>query len=226
MSSRQLGVRRLLGLVALGMHHAVGDGERIRRQAELRRRHIDEHAARLGGRHAHLLAAHLDAGRARRAALVHASGGVAHDDGDGLERHVKLFRDHLADGDEQALTHIHLAEEGRDGAVGIDGDVGGELIRRERRLGALREGVADAEHGVERDRRAERDHQRAARLEQRTPGDAREMRGFFHLGHCRLPQPIIAAARLTARRMPICVPQRHLRPVSASLIWASVGFLV
>src|SRR5262249_53342718 len=53
-------------------------------------------------------------------------------------------------GDEQALAHVHLAEEGGDGAVGIDGDVGGELIGRERRLGALREGFADAEHGIER----------------------------------------------------------------------------
>ena len=34
----------------------------------------------------------------------------------------------------------------------------------------------------------------------------------------------VAAARLTARRMLMWVPQRHLRPASASLICASVGF--
>ena len=221
----QLGVGRFLARIALGMHHAVGDGERVGRQGEPRRRHLHEHAARLGGRHAHLLAAHLDAGRARGAALVHAGGGIAHDHGDGLERHVELFRHHLADGDEQALAHVHLAEEGGNGAVGIDGDVGGELIGRERRLGALRECFADAEHGIERDRRADGDHQRAAGFEQRTPGDGGELLGVFVSGHCRLPQPIIAAARLTARRMPMWVPQRHLRPVSASRICASVGFL-
>ena len=58
---------------------------------------------------------------------------------DGLERHVELFGDDLADGDEQAVAHVHLAEEGGDGAVGIDGDVGRELVGRQRRLGrALR----------------------------------------------------------------------------------------
>ena len=222
----QLGIGRLLRRIGLGVHDAVADGERLRRQAELGGRHLDEHAPRLGGGHAHLLAAVLDAGRARGAALVHAGGGVAHDHGHGLERHVELLRHDLADGDEQALAHVHLAEEGGDGAVGIDGDVGGELVGSERRLrplrqGTLREGLADAEYGVEPDRRADRDHQRAAGLEQRTAG---ELRGFFVSGHRRLPQPIISDARLTARMMPICVPQRHLRPVSASLISASVGF--
>src|SRR5262249_30122885 len=98
----QLGVGRFLARIVLGVHHAVGDGERVGREPELRRRHLDEHAARLGRGHAHLLAAHLDAGRARGTALVHAGGGIAHDYGDGLERHVELFRHHLADGDEQA----------------------------------------------------------------------------------------------------------------------------
>jgi len=97
--------------------------------------------------------------------LVHAGGGIAHDDGDRLERYVELLRHHLADGDEQALAHVHLAEKGGDGAVGVHRDVGGELIGRERRLGALREGLADAEHRIERDRRADRDDQRAAGFE-------------------------------------------------------------
>ena len=44
-------------------------------------------------------------------------------------------------------------------------------------------------------------------------------------GYCVNGWLMTAAARLTARRMPICVPQRHLRPVSAFLISASVGFL-
>src|SRR5580704_3325785 len=45
-------------------------------------------------------------------------------------------------------------------------------------------------------------------------------------GHGALPQPIIAAARLTARRMAIWVPQRHFSPVKASRISASVGFFL
>ena len=130
----------------MALHDAVGDGERIGRQAELRRGHLDQDAARFGRGHAHLLAAELDAGGAGGAALVHAGGGVAHDHLDGLERHVEFFRHHLPDGDEQALAHVHLAEEGGDGAVGIDRDIGGELVGRQRRLGrALRERLADVE---------------------------------------------------------------------------------
>ena len=209
------------------MHDAVGDGELVGRQAELGRGHLDQHAARLGGGHAHLLAAELDAGGAGGTPLVHAGGGVAHEDGDGLERHVELFRHHLSDGDEQAVAHVHLAEEGGDGAVGVDRDEGGQLVGHQRRLGrdrggVLRERPPQAEDGVERDRHPDRNHQCAAGLEH---GAAGELRGFFLSGHGRLPQPIIADARLTARRMLICVPQRHLRPVSASLISASLGFL-
>ena len=48
------------------------DRELVGGNAELLRRHLDQHAARLGGGHAHLLATELDAGRAGCAALVHA----------------------------------------------------------------------------------------------------------------------------------------------------------
>ena len=199
---------------------AVDDDQSVGLDAEFLRRHLDEDAARLGGGGAHLLAAVLDAGRAGGAALVHAGAGVAHDDLDALERHVELFGDHLADGREQALPHIHLAEERRHGAVRVDGDVGIELARHERRARSLRGGRLDGENGVEADRHADRDHEGAAGLEE---GAARERRRLVHLGHARLPQPIISDARFMARMMPICVPQRHLRPVSASLISSSVG---
>ncbi len=123
---------------------AVDDDELIGRRAELVGGHLEQHAARFGRGHAHLLAAELDAGRARGAALVHARRGVAHVDLDGLERHVELLGHHLADSDEQAVAHVHLAEEGRHGAVGVDGDVGRELLRRQRRLAALRERLPQA----------------------------------------------------------------------------------
>ena len=186
-------------------------------------RHLEQHAARFGRGHAHLLAAELDAGRTGGAALVHAGCGVAHEDLDGLERHVELFGDDLADGDEQAVAHVHLAEVGVDGAVGVDGDVGRELVRRQRRLGALRARFVDRRQQFEPDRRADRDHQSAGAHQHRAAG---ESRGLFHLGHDALPQPIISAARLTALRMLTCVPQRHLTPSSAPLISASVGFFL
>jgi hypothetical protein len=43
---------------------------------------------RFRSRHAHLLAAHLNAGRARSPALVHAGGSVPHHHHHGFERHV------------------------------------------------------------------------------------------------------------------------------------------
>src|SRR5262249_57797009 len=74
------------------------------------------------------------------------------------------------------------------------------------------------------ERHADRYDESTAGLEH---GAAREHRRFFHLGHVRLPQPaIVSAARLTARRMPMWVPQRHLRPSSAWRISASVGFFL
>jgi hypothetical protein len=118
--------------------------------------------------------------------------------------HVELFRHDLADGDEQAVAHVHLAEIGRDRAVGVDGDVRGKLVGRERRLGgyrgtgALRMRGVDAEVRVEVQRRAQRDDERAATQQHRAAG---ERGSFFLLGHGALPQPIIVAARLTALRM-------------------------
>ncbi len=217
----QLGVARLLVAVERGVDDAVHDDELIGRRAELLGRHLDQHAARFRRRHAHLLAAELDAGGAGRAALVHRGRGVAHEHRHGLERNVELFGHHLADGDEQAVAHVHLAEERRDRAVGIDRDVGGELVRHQRGLRALRMRRIDREQRVEAERRADRHHERARALEQRAAGERGRL---VHFGHVRLPQPIIVAARLTARRMPMCVPQRHFRPSSACLISASLGF--
>ena len=138
---------------------------------KLLRRHVDQHAPRFGRGHPQLLAAELDAGRAGGAALVHAVGGIAHVDLDRLERHVELFGDDLADGDEQAVAHVHLAEVGVDGAVGIHGDVGRELVRRQRRLGALGAGLADRQQGIEAHRHADRDDERTAGLEQSAAGE-------------------------------------------------------
>src|SRR5262249_33547301 len=178
-------------------------------------RHLDQHAPRFGGGGAHLLAAPLHPGRAGGAALVHAGGGVPHHHRDAAARHVELFRHALADGGEQPLPPVHRAEEGRYGAVGLDRDVGVELARDERRLAALRGGRIDRQHGVESDRHADRDHQRARAFEQRAAG---EVRHFFHSGHGGLPQPIISAARFTARRIAPWGPPRQFRPHPPPLI--------
>ena len=107
--------------------------------------------------------------------------GVAHVDVHGLERHVELFGDDLADRDEQAVAHVHLAEEGRDGAVGVDGDVGGELSGVSGgfapcaiRLVACRVSSSSA------DRRADRDDERAGALQHRAAGEIGGIVVFCH----------------------------------------------
>ncbi len=224
LAANQFGVGGLLVSVEGGTYDAINNDELIDWRIEFCRSHLDQHAACFRRRHAHLLAAVQDAGGTGGAALVHAVGGVTHVDFDGLERDVEFFRNHLADGDEQAVAHVHLAEVGRDGAVGVDRDVGRKLVRRQRRLGsALRERGIDAEQCVEAHRCTDRYDECATGLEK---GAAGERGGFFLLGHGVLPQPIIVAARLTAFMMLTCVPQRHLSPSSAPLISASVGFFL
>ncbi len=118
-----------------------------------------------------------------------------------------------------------LPKKARYRAVGVDRDVGRELVGHQRRPGRRRLGERriDRKQGLGGDRHADRDDQRAAALEERAAG---EIRGLFHFRHDRLPQPIIDAARLTARRMFMWVPQRHLSPPSACLICCVGGLLV
>ena len=219
----QIGIADLLRGVARGVDDAVRHCQLIGGKSQLVCRHVDQYASRFRGGDTHLPAALLDAGRAGGAALVYGDRRVAHEHLDRLERHVELFGDHLADGNEHALAHVHLAEVGRHGAIGVDRDVGRQLIRRQRRLGRDRHSVVGRADGLERDRGADRDHECAAGSQQSA---ARKGCGFFVSGHDGLPQPIAAAARLTARRMAMCVPQRHFSPVSASRISASVGFFL
>ena len=130
----EIGVTDALRGVGRGVNNAVGHLKLFGGKAEPVGRHGDQDAPRLGGGHAHLLAALLNAGRARRAALVDAGRGVADENLGVIERHIKFFGDHLPYRRGQALSHIHLAEIGRDGAVAVDGEIGGQLIRCQRRL--------------------------------------------------------------------------------------------
>src|SRR5207247_6618177 len=90
---------------------AVLNGELVDRHRELLGGALKENASRFRRRVAQRRAAALDAGRSRPAALVARERGVAHDDGDAIERHVELLGDDLADRDIDALPHVHLAEE-------------------------------------------------------------------------------------------------------------------
>ena len=183
----EIGIADLFCGLVRSMHDAVRDRQLLGRRGELVGRHRDQNAPRFGGGHAHLLAAFLKAGRTGSSALVHAGRGIAHEDFHAIERHVELFGHDLPDGDEQTLAHIHLAEEGRDRAVGIHRNVARELIRRERRFHARAHGrcvLGISE--IKRHRRADRNDKCASGLEKAA---TREIRCFFHPGHGALLNP-------------------------------------
>jgi hypothetical protein len=152
------GVAGLLAAVVERGDDAVRHHEAFRRHAQLAGRHPDQQAARFRGRIAQGLGPRLHAERARRATLVQAAGGVAHDDVDALEGQVQLLRDDLGDRDLEALAEIDLSEVGRGAAVGMDRDPRVQLAGGERRLGAgavLAERRAGGEgHGSGNDERA------------------------------------------------------------------------
>lgn len=186
------------GRIAGEADDAVGRDQLGGGRAKLQRRALHQHPAGLGGGEPQGDATLFDPRAAGRAALVHRGGGVALDhpyDGRG---DVELLGDDLADGDIQALSGVHLAEEGDEAAIGLQGYEAVELVGRQR-----------PPHGGKRRRRPrEADQQRAAGLQQAAAGQGD-------------PSDLVHAApvtRATARMIDICVPQRHFRPVSSSLI--------
>ena len=206
----QLAIADLARRIARHGDDTVGYLEPVGRDPEPCRCHLDQHAARLGRGVAQRDAALLHPGAAAGAALVDGQGGVAHHDTDPCQRHVELLGDDLGDRDIDPLAHIHLAEIGDDTAVGLDREPAVELVGGERRLdrcAGLR--------GGEPAGKGEGDDERAGALEEAAAVDR-------EFGHRPLPYAACAARR-TARRIAICVPQRHLRPESPSRICCSEG---
>ena len=202
----QLGVADLPRRVGCHAHHAVPHPQRIDGNAEMLRRQIEQHAPRLGAGVAQGDAAALDAGAAGGAALVHRARGVAHDDGDAFDCDVEFLGDDLTDGDIDALAGVHLAEEGGDAAVLLDGEPGIQLVRR--RSGG-RWACVEALGPMPR---SPNDTTSAPPMRSR---ERREMLPMI--------SPYACAARVMARRIDKCEPQRHFRPDSPSRMSASVA---
>ena len=89
--------------------------------------------ARVRGRAAQHHAAVGDPDGGARPAHVEGAAAVAHDHAYFFERNVDLLGHHLGDGGAEPLPAVDLAVIGDDRAVGLDGDVGGELVAGERR---------------------------------------------------------------------------------------------
>ena len=191
-------------------NRAVHCFELRRRPAALRRGHPDQRLARGCGRLPNLHTATHDAAAASRRALIRCQRRIAFDHRDAIDGDTELFGRHLPNGDAQALAQIDLAAIERHRAVGMHGEKAVELARveclAERSIGArdaLRGSAAGKSHA---------DHQRAAGLEEFAPGKLRA-----HAG-------LLPAARITARRMRWCVPQRQRLPASAALASSIVAF--
>ena len=210
----QLAIAEFARRIAGHGNDAFGDLEPFGRHAEPRRGQLEEHAARLGRGVAQGDAALLHPGAAARTTLVDGPLGVAHHDADALERHVELLGDDLGDRDIDPLAHVHLAEIGDDIAVRLDREPAVELVGGERRLDRGAE-FGGGETAGKAAHKSERDDERAGALEEAAAVDGK-------LGHHPLPYAAWAARR-TARRIAICVPQRHLRPESPSRICCSEG---
>ena len=110
----QLGIGHALGRVRNAMHDAIGDGELVDRNAELRARHLDQDTPGFGGGAAEHGAAMRHADRGARAAHVERQRAVAHDHAHALIGDVDLFRHHLRDGGSEPLPAVDLAVIGDD----------------------------------------------------------------------------------------------------------------
>ena len=151
---------------------------------------------------------------------------VAHHHADAIDGHIQLIGDDLRDGGVDALPHVHLAEEGGDPPCRVDGDPGVELFRRDvAHGGSDRAGLLRLGFGKTQQRCTAGGHQQQTRALQELAPIQRVRRGAHACPVVAAPAVlrICAAARSTARRMAMCMPQRHFRPASSWRIWSFVG---
>ena len=222
---------------------AVHDREVRGRPVQPRGAEAEQALTRGRGGAPHPCSSAREPGAASGTALVRAQPRVAVHDRDSLCRHAELFRGHLRDRDPHPRSDIDLAGVDRDRAVGVNGEEAVDFGEIER-LSAVagrggRLGRAGQRHGAE----CEAHHQRAAGLEQiaardRRGGSQRRPWRAEAIGNGARRRPWRAEAigngarrrlhsapdaRITARRMRVCAPQRQRFRASASFAWSRVG---
>ena len=198
-------------------------GRRARRRLRAARRAFSrlrrERLARSGRSLPDLHAAVLDREAAESRSLVGRQRRVALDDRDPLERHRQFFGGDLRHRRVDAGAEVHLARKHRHLAVGVDGEKAVDLVGGD--------GLAGKLLGIFHGRRAGTCGKRAGKRE----SDHKRARGLEEVA---ARQGVVASmivssrglrsARLIARTIRTCVPQRHRLFCSASRICASVGF--
>jgi hypothetical protein len=164
------------------------------------------------------------------AALVHGGRRVAHHDGDALDRHIELLGDDLRECGADAHARLDLADRRRDASIGGDAQPRVERIRIDRGgpggargrqwRGRRARAGSTAQPGTAKETTSAPPAFRNSRRE----GAAMRRDEFVHGGpHALVPAAMRLAASLTARRMLMCVPQRHLSPDSPRRISSSVA---
>ena len=181
----------------------------------------EQSLTRGGGGAAHARAPAREPGAAAGSALVRAQARVPVDDRDAPGRHAEFFGGHLRDRDPHARSDVDLAGVDRDGAVGVDGEEAVHFAEIERlpALAGRRRGLGRARQRNRAEREAH--HEGAAGLEQIASRDRRRgLRAPFAIasarqGGARRRLHRAPDARITARRMRVCAPQRQRCPASA-----------
>jgi hypothetical protein len=186
--------------LAAARHDALADGEGCRRDAELRRRELEERLLGGGSRCTRLLAAGLDALAADTRTLVRGDVRVMRDHLHLPEVEVELLRRDHQQRRRSALAHLDLPQLQAGGVVGMDDQPRVDLrlvvgaARREWVLAGRLRGLR-ADPGADD---AEADEHGAAALEE---GLARELAFVGEAGHELPPLAIAAAACLIAVRI-------------------------
>ena len=204
------------------LEHAVAQGQGVLGDLEALRRHPGQDEAHLGGGVAQRGAAVLHRVAAGRITFVRGARGVGGDQADAARVHLQFLGRHLQQGGLDALPQFGLAGEDGDGVVCLDADPGvepGFLFQAAGQPAFLALGAALALRPGRRQR--ERQGQGAGGSQQAAP--ARVWQGRVHErppAGCLLK---VFAARRTARRMRMWVPQRHRFGIMWLRICSSVG---
>ena len=184
----------------------AGDGQFGSRTVELLRAHFEQGMARGGRGAADVRASAGDAGAAAGSAMIGRNRGIAFDHGKAFDRDAELLSGDLLVRHLDAGAHIDAAGEERDPAVNVDSeeavDVGG------------RRGLCGSLCGQVSTKREAHD-QRASGPEKIAAGEGG---GIFHFG-----PPWAFAARITALKIRVCVPQRQRLPARPVFTCSSVG---
>src|SRR5439155_7749424 len=191
---------------------AIHDRQLVRRSIEALRGEREKRLPRGRRGLTDFRAAARESGAAAGSALIGTHSRVAVDDGDAIGGDAELFGRHLRDRNPQSGADIDLAGVHGHRSVWMDCEEAVDVAGIERLVLRLR---LRARPSWNRRIEREADDERAAGLQEIATGN---------IHHSLLSDAWAEAARTTARRIRVCVPQRQRLPASARLACSAVAF--